>query len=137
MAREFKRRDRVAEELKRELGTLITTQVKDPRVQLAAITDVEVSSDFKYAKVHVSAFDVTAPVERGQEVVEGLRAARGYLKRELGKRLRMRSMPELTFLEDKTEREAHRMSQVIDDAVAADRRHTTSTDDSSNDDGTS
>lgn len=137
MAREFKRRDRVAEELKREIGALITTQVKDPRVHLAAITDVEVSPDLKYAKVYVSTFDVTAPAEKGQEVVAGLRAARGYLKRELGKSLRMRVMPELTFLEDTTEREAHRMSQVIDEAVAADRRHATSTDDSSNDDGTS
>lgn len=123
MAREFTRRDRVAEELKREIGSLITTQVKDPRVQLAAITDVEVSPDIKYAKVYVSTFDVTAPQAKGQEVVEGLRAARGYLKRELGKRLRMRSMPELTFLEDHTEREAHRMSKVIDEAVEADRRN--------------
>jgi len=123
MAREFKRRDRVAEELKRELGILILMEVKDPRVHLASITDVEVSTDLKYAKVHVSTFDVNAPDEKGQEVVAGLRSASGYLKRELGKRLRMRVMPELTFLEDVTEREAQRMSQVIDDAVDADRRN--------------
>lgn len=123
MAREFKRRDRVAQELKRELGSLITTQVKDPRVQLAAITDVEVSSDFKYAKVHVGTFDLTAGPEHPAEVLAGLNAARGYLKRELGKRLRMRVMPQLTFLDDPTEREAQRMSRLIDDAVEDDRQH--------------
>ncbi|MDA3919931.1 MAG: 30S ribosome-binding factor RbfA [Salinisphaera sp.] len=134
MGREFKRRDRVAEELKRELGILITTHVKDPRVHLAAITGVEVSTDLKYAKVHVGTFDVTAGVEKPGEVIAGLTAARGYLKRELGRRLRLRVMPELTFLEDPTEREAQRMSQLIDDAVDADRRHTP---DAASSDGTS
>lgn len=137
MAREFNRRDRVAEELKRELGSLIATQVKDPRVELAAITDVDVSSDLKYAKVYVSTFDVTAADGRGQEVVAGLKAARGFVKRELGKRLHMRVMPELTFIEDTTEREAHRLGQVIDEAVETDRRHAGSSDDTSTDDGTS
>lgn len=136
MAREFNRRDRVAEELKRELGSLITTQVKDPRVELASITDVEVSPDLKYAKVYVSTFDVTAADSKGQEVVAGLATARGFLKRELGKRLRMRVMPELTFVEDTTEREAYRLEQVIDEAVEADRRHASPTDDTSTDDGT-
>lgn len=136
MAREFNRRDRVAEELKRELGSLITTQVKDPRVELASITDVEVSPDLKYAKVYVSTFDVTAADSRGQEIVAGLAAARGFLKRELGKRLRMRVMPELTFVEDTTEREAHRLEQVIDEAVEADRQHAAPEDDTSTDDGT-
>jgi len=123
MPREFSRRHRVAEELKRELGVLITTEVKDPRVRLVAITDVEVSTDLKYAKVYVGSFDVTAEKEKSAEVIEGLRAARGFLKRALGKRLRLRVMPELRFIEDATEREAQRMSGIIDSAVAEDRLH--------------
>ena len=50
-------------------------------------------------------------------------AARGFLKRELGKRLRLRTMPELRFIEDTTERDAQRMRGLIDSAVAEDRRH--------------
>lgn len=122
MPREFSRKHRVAEELKRELGVLITTQVKDPRVALAAITEVSVSSDLKHAKVYVGTFDVTAATEQAGEVLAGLRAARGFLKRELGKRLRLRTIPELRFYEDATEREAQRLSQLIDSAVAEDRR---------------
>lgn len=123
MPREFSRRHRVAEELKRELGILITTEVKDPRVRLVAITDVEVTTDLKYAKIYVGSFDVTAEKEKSGEVLEGLRAASGFLKRALGKRMRLRIMPELRFIEDATEREAHRMSGIIDSAVAEDRLH--------------
>lgn len=123
MPREFTRKHRVAEELKRELGILITTEVKDPRVRLVAITEVEVSSDLKHAKVYVGSFDVTAANEKAPEVLEGLRAARGFLKRALGKRLHLRTIPELRFLEDPTEREAQRMDGLIKSAVAEDRRY--------------
>jgi ribosome-binding factor A len=123
MPREFARRERVSEELKRELGILITTQVKDPRVKLASITEVDVSPDLKHAKVYVGAFDPAAPAQPADTVLAGLRAARGFLKRELGKRLRLRIMPELHFIEDVTEREAQRLEQLIDDAVAEDARH--------------
>ncbi|MES1940234.1 ribosome-binding factor A [Salinisphaera sp. T5B8] len=123
MAREFSRKHRVAEELKRELGVLITTEVKDPRVRLVAITSVEVSADLKYAKVFVGSFDVTAPVGQSNEAIEGLTAARGFLKRALGKRLHLRVMPDLRFIEDTTERDAQHLRQVINSAVAEDRRH--------------
>jgi ribosome-binding factor A len=134
--REFSRKHRVAEELKRELGVLITTEVKDPRVRLVAITDVEVSRDLKYAKVFVGTFDVTAEAESSSQALEGLRAARGFLKRALGKRLRLRVIPELRFEEDTTERDAHRMSGLIDSAVAEDRRHGDPIEDADDDHGT-
>lgn len=121
MAREFARRERVGEELKRELGRLIATQVKDPRVSLVTITDVDVSPDLKHAKVYVGTFDVTAPVENPAQAIEGLRAASGFLKTQLGKRLRLRVMPELRFIEDATEREAQRLDRVIVDAVKQDQ----------------
>lgn len=122
MPREFARRERVAEALKRELGDLITSQVADPRVTLATITGVDVSPDLKHAKIYVGAFDSTAPAEPADEVLAGLRAARGFLKRELGKRLRLRIMPELRFIEDATERKAQRLERLIDNAVAEDTR---------------
>ncbi|MES1926876.1 30S ribosome-binding factor RbfA [Salinisphaera sp. T31B1] len=133
MPREFTRRHRVAEELKRELGILLTTEVKDPRVRLVAITDVEVSPDLKYAKVYVGSFDVTASADPVPDMLDGLRAARGFLKRALGKRMHLRVMPELRFIEDATEREAHRLESVIKAAVDADREHAGDPEDASQD----
>jgi ribosome-binding factor A len=84
---------------------------------------VEVSADLAYAKVYVGSFDVTGPPEEANKAIEGLNAARGFLKRALGKRLRLRLMPELRFIEDTTERDAQHMREVINSAVAEDRRH--------------
>ena len=92
-------------------------------MRLVAITDVEVSQDLKHAKVYVGSFDVTAATEDASQALEGLRAALGFLKRALGKRLRLRSMPELRFIEDTTERDAQHLSSLIDSAVAEDQRH--------------
>jgi ribosome-binding factor A len=121
MPREFPRSRRVAEQIKRELGLLIATEVKDPRTAGATVTDVEVSRDLAHAKVYVGVYDLDAD---GAAVVAGLRRAAGFLRGRLGAALRLRTVPELNFLEDATEREAHRLAQVIDDAVAEDdRRH--------------
>ena len=120
MAREFSRRHRVAEELQRELGLLITSEVKDPRVQFVSISEVELSADLQHAKVYVANFDVTAEDDRAARAIEGLKAAEGFLKKKLGQRLRLRVMPELRFIEDTTERDAQKMDRLIESAVASD-----------------
>ena len=122
MAREFSRKQRVAEELQRELGLLINSEVKDPRVRFVSISDVEVSPDLKFAKVFVANFDVTAEDDRATRAIEGLKAAEGFLKKKLGQRLHLRVMPALRFIEDTTEREAQKMDRLIESAVAADRQ---------------
>ncbi|RJS92711.1 30S ribosome-binding factor RbfA [Salinisphaera sp. Q1T1-3] len=136
MARDFSRRHRVAEELKRELGFLIASQVKDPRVQFVSISDVDVSPDLKHAKVYVANFDVTAAEDSAKRAVAGLHAAEGFLKRELGKRLRLRVMPELRFVEDTTEREAQKLDSLIASAVAEDESRTQDATDDGDEDGT-
>lgn len=121
MPREFSRRRRVAEQLKRELSLLIATEVKDPRTAGATVTDVEISRDLAHAKVYVGVYD---PGVEGPAVVAALRRAAGFLRGRLGSELRLRAIPELRFIEDVTEREAHRLERLIDDAVAEDdRRH--------------
>lgn len=121
MPREFSRSRRVAEQIKRELASLIATEVKDPRAAGATVTDVEVSRDLAHAKVYIGLFDLDGD---GADVVAALRRAGGFLRGRLGAGLRLRSVPELHFIEDMTEREAHRLSRLIDDAVAEDdRRH--------------
>jgi len=119
MANETPRLRRVAEQIKRELSHLIATEVKDPRVRLASITDVEVSRDLGHAQVFVS---VLMLEDSADPVLEGLRNAAGFLRGRLGRLMRVRTVPELRFVEDRTEREAERISHLIDDAVAEDRR---------------
>ena len=90
------RMGRINEEVQRELAALIPT-VKDPRVTgMISVTAVEVTQDLKYAKVYVSVLDK----DGSGQVLKGLKSAAGYLRRELGRTLNLRSTPELTFLQD-------------------------------------
>ena len=88
---------RINEEIRQELAALIRT-LKDPRVQqsLVSVTAVETTSDLRYAKVYISVLDKA----RTQETLKGLKSAGGWLRRELGARLRLRCTPELVFTED-------------------------------------
>jgi ribosome-binding factor A len=91
------RKGRINEELQRELSALIRT-LKDPRVQqsMVSITKVEATGDLRYAKVFVSVLDK----DKSKETVRGLRSAAGFLRREIGSRLKLRYTPELIFEED-------------------------------------
>ena len=88
---------RINEEVQLELSALIRT-VKDPRVQgtMVSITAVETTPDLRYAKIFVSCLDKS----RSRDVMKGLKSASGYLRRELGRSLRLRYTPELQFVED-------------------------------------
>ena len=87
---------RINEELQRELAALIPT-VKDPRVTgMISVTAVDTTPDLRYAKVFVSMLDKSS----AGEVVKGLKSASGYLRREIGHRLKLRYTPELVFEED-------------------------------------
>lgn len=120
MPNDFPRSRRVAEQIQRELGTLITTEVKDPRVHLATVTDVEVSRDLAHAKVYIGVLEMQ---HDPAEVMAGLTHAAGFLRARLGRLLKLRLTPQLKFIEDTTEREAQRLSDIIDGAVAQDRDH--------------
>ncbi len=108
------RMGRINEEIQRELSALLPT-VKDPRVKgLISVTAVRTTADLKYAKVYVSLLDGGA----GDEVLRGLRSASGWLRRELGERLRLRNTPELTFaVDDSMARGAHILQMLRDPAV--------------------
>ena len=88
---------RINEEIRQELAALIRA-LKDPRVQqsMVSVTAVETTTDLRYAKVFISVLDK----ERTQETLKGLKSAGGWLRRELGARLRLRCTPELIFTED-------------------------------------
>jgi len=105
MPREYERSSRIAEQLQRELSELIRRQVKDPRIHLVTITDVDVSPDLSNAKVLISVLGAEGPQP---EVVNALNHAAGFLRHTLGRTLKLRSIPELHFHYDDTlDRAAH------------------------------
>ena len=89
------RPNRIGEEIKKELVLLIRNGIKDPRVDsLISITDVEVTRDLSYATVYISRYG--SEKERN-DALEGMKAAAGFMRSELSKRLKLRTVPELIF----------------------------------------
>ena len=119
MPREFPRARRVEEQLKRLLAEQIRREVKDPRVGLVTITAVEVSRDLSHATVYFTPF---AGIGDAAAALDALQHAAGYLRHQIRNLMRLRIAPELEFrLDDSVERGA-RLSALIHDAVADDRR---------------
>ncbi len=108
------RMGRINEEIQRELAALIPT-VKDPRVTgMISVTAVDVTPDLKFAKVYISALDKGD----SEQVLKGLKSAGGYLRRELGRSLKLRATPELTFVrDDSIDKGAHILGMLRDPSV--------------------
>ncbi len=118
--RNYNRTDRVADQIQRELAQLIAYQVKDPRVGMVTITGVDVTREFDHAKVYIT---VMGADEAGiEETLTGLRKAAGFLRRELGKVIRIRTIPQLHFHYDDSIERGTRLSALIDEAVKSDKR---------------
>jgi ribosome-binding factor A len=111
----FSRKDRVAEQIRREVAELIRTEVKDPRVGMVSITDVEVTADYSHAKVF---FSTLAGSEHVPAVLTGLQKAAGFLRRELGKRISIHMTPQLHFVFDQSLERGADLSKLIQEAVA-------------------
>ena len=116
--RGFSRRDRVSEQIRRELAELIRTELKDPRVGMVSITSVEVSADYAHAKVFFSSM---AGREHLDSVLAGLQKAAGFLRRELGRRISIHSTPQLHFVFDESLERGADLSKLIQEAVLISR----------------
>jgi ribosome-binding factor A len=110
-----KRVARLNEQLKRELTQLLHFDVKDPRIGSITITDVEVTADLYHAKVFYS---VQGTDEEREQSLQGLRAASGFLRGELGRRMRIRRAPELHFHFDSTLEHAMHIERLLREARA-------------------
>lgn len=122
MAREFHRADRVADAMRRELSQLIQQEVRDPRLGMVNINDVEVSRDLAVAKVYVTFVgeDDHAKINTSMEV---LNKAAGFLRSQLARAIQMRTIPRLLFRYDETSVRGQELSALIDKAVKSDRSH--------------
>lgn len=111
-----KRSVRVAERVRAELMDLVLTgAVKDPRAAGAVITDVRVTDDLRYAWVYVRLLEQAVSEDRKRELVRALGRASGFLRREIGMRIRTKHTPELRFEWDEVVDRAARIEQVLDE----------------------
>jgi ribosome-binding factor A len=108
-----RRNDRLSGEMKRVISEIIRNDVKDPRIsELMSITDVHVTEDLKYAKVFVSVYGDAGPT------LEALKSAKGFIRREVGKNIKMRITPELIFEKDDSIEKGIYMSSLINKVIA-------------------
>lgn len=118
MPRDYPRKLRVAAELQRILNTLLSNEVKDPRLAGVTISAVDLSGDIGVARV---AFSTLRPDEDPDPVAAALKKAGGFLRSRAGQILSMRRVPELRFRQDHGARQGIELTRLIDEAVAKDR----------------
>lgn len=107
-----RRVSRVSALIKREISQMLLTEIKDDRVGagMVSVTDVDVSGDLQHAKIFVSIYGTE---EAKAETMAGLRAATGFVRSELGQRLRLRRTPELMFQEDRSLERGDRILSLL------------------------
>lgn len=115
MPRDFPRSRRIAEQIQRELSDIIRLDLKDPRVGMITITDVEVSQDHAHATVY---FTLLGDEKRVESATKGLGNAAGYLRTQLARSMRLRTVPQLQFKYDVSVERGARLSRLIDEAVS-------------------
>ena len=117
MPKEYPRSDRLASQIQRELAGLIQGGLKDPRLGMPSILEVQVSKDLSHARVFFSVLDATGATD----CLQALNSASGYLQRKIGKTLKTRITPKLSFVYDDTDIRGRELADLIDSAVAKDK----------------
>lgn len=122
MANENSRTHRVADQMQRELAILVQRDIRDPRVGMITVTAVEVSRDLAHAKVYITLMDKDSDedIEQNLSILKGVA---GFLRMQLGKVMKLRSVPQLHFHYDESVRRGVHLSSLIERAVAEDRSH--------------
>lgn len=107
-----RRVSRVAALIQQEVSQMLLHDIKDDRVGagMASVTDVDVSGDLQHAKIYVSIYGTD---EARLETMAGLKSATGYVRRELGRRVRLRRTPEVIFIEDRGLERGDRMLTLL------------------------
>lgn len=88
------RANRVAEQMKKEISDIVNNKIKDPRIGFLTITDVEVTGDLQQAKIF---FSILGDEEERETSLLGLEKASGFIRSEIGRRIRLRKVPEISF----------------------------------------
>ncbi len=110
-----RRNDRLSGEVKKAISEIIRNDVKDPRISdLMSITDAHVTEDLKYAKIYVSDYNDI------ETTLIALESAKGFIRKEIGKKVKMRIIPELIFIKDDSIERGIHMSSLIDKIIEED-----------------
>ncbi len=107
---DWERVDRVGNLIREEVSEIIMKKIKDPRVGFVTVTRVKVSKDLRSAKVYVS---VMGSEEEVTSSMNGLKCASSFIRRELGKRIRLKFLPSLTFVYDGSIAHAFRIDSIL------------------------
>ncbi|MDS9470625.1 30S ribosome-binding factor RbfA [Sporosarcina pasteurii] len=105
-----KRVNRIAEQMKKELGEIIIQKVKDPRIGFVTVTDVEVTGDLQNAIIFIS---VLGSDKEKEETLKGLNKAKGFIRTEVGSRIRFRKVPEIDFEFDESIEYGNRIETLL------------------------
>jgi len=119
MAREFGRTERVADYLRQELARLLQLEVRDPRLGMVSVNEVQVSRDLAHAKVFVTFMERDSETE-ASDMLEVLNRAAGYLRSQLARDARMRTIPRLRFVYDSGVVRGRQLADLIDRALEQD-----------------
>lgn len=118
--RQLQRSDRVAEEIKKIVAQLLREEIRDPNLPLmTTVTSVEVSRDLAYATVFVSSLGGSAESE---QVLSVLEHSKGFIRREVSHRIRLRQAPEFRFKYDNSSEIGANMAKLINDVLAKDKQ---------------
>jgi len=108
----FSRGERIRKAIIKEVSDIIQRYVKDPRISgIVSVTDVELSSDYGYAKVYVSVYGTE---EQKENTLDAIEDSTPFIRKELGKRIRLRHTPELEFRRDDSLERGSRITNLID-----------------------
>jgi ribosome-binding factor A len=110
------RATRVAEQIHQELAQLIAREVKDPRIGMVTLTSVDITADYAYATVHFTV--MPSDDETVARTLEGLRRSAGFMRSQMGRRVRIHTNPQLRFVHDRSVEHGVDMSRLIDQANA-------------------
>lgn len=110
------RGQRVADQIQRDLSEIIASELKDPRVGMVTITEVQVTPDYAHAKVFFTL--LSDDQETIRNTVAGLKKAAGFIRVQLGRRLTIHTLPELHFVHDNSTARGIELSKLIDEANA-------------------
>jgi ribosome-binding factor A len=102
--------DRLADQIRGEVATLVTEELRDPRIGFTTVTRVELSGDLQHARISVS---VLGDAREQERTLEGLVSAASYIRRELGLRLRLRRVPEFVFVLDHGPEAAIQLEEML------------------------
>ncbi|MCJ7839682.1 30S ribosome-binding factor RbfA [Lederbergia sp. NSJ-179] len=106
------RANRVGEQMKKELGDIIGRKLKDPRVGFVTVTDVQVTGDLQQATIFIS---VLGDKDQIENTLKGLTKAKGFIRSEVGHRIRLRKTPEISFELDNSIRYGNKIESILKD----------------------